>query len=208
MYFVKTPHIVKPLYPSAKWCVETNEKVLYFTFDDGPVPSVTDATFEILDSFSAKACFFLIGENIERHPDYIAKYAQNGHSIGNHSFQHLNGWKTPTAEYTSDVINASESIASTLFRPPYGRITRKQVKHLELEYTLCMWDVLSGDFDPTINVDSCIKNVVDHVEPGSIVVFHDSEKASKVMLASLPIILDQLKKRGYQFKALSEIDFL
>ena len=202
MYFVKTPHIVKPLYPSAKWCVETNEKVLYFTFDDGPVPSVTDATFEILDSFSAKACFFLIGENVERHPAYIAKYAQNGHSIGNHSFQHLNGWKTPTAEYTSDVINASESIASTLFRPPYGRITRKQVKHLELEYTLCMWDVLSGDFDPTINVDSCIKNVVDHVEPGSIVVFHDSEKAALNLKYALPKAIESLLGKGFIFQKL------
>lgn len=204
MYFVKTPKIVKPLYPLAKWCVRTDKKTIYLTFDDGPSPAVTDATFEILDRFSAKACFFLIGENVVQHPEYIQKYAALGHSIGNHTHSHLNGWSTQTPEYLVDITQASKVISSTLFRPPYGRITRKQVKNVETDYTICMWDVLSGDFDPSVDVDHCIKNVIENIEPGSIVVFHDSQKASKVMLAALPIILKQLSERGYQFKALSE----
>ncbi len=202
MYFVRTPQIVKPLYRDLIWNIPTSEKVVYLTFDDGPTPSITDETLAILDTYSAKATFFLLGKNVKSNPEYLNKYSQAGHRIGNHSFSHLNGWKTATEEYLSDVEDASALINTQLFRPPYGRIKREQSKLLSEKYRIIMWDVLAGDFDTTVTSENCINNVVGNVESGSIVVLHDSVKAAPRMLKALPEILRQLTGEGYSFRAI------
>ena len=204
VYFVSTPDIIKPLYPSLVWDMLAKNKVVYLTFDDGPTTGVTDKVFALLEEFQAKATFFLIGKNVETHPEYLNRYKEYGHTIGNHSFHHRNGWNATTENYIADVEKASKLIDSKLFRPPYGKITRAQIKKLKSEFTIVMWDVLSGDFDPKVNSESCYKNVVDNVVPGSIIVFHDSVKASNPMLEALPKILSELDSRGFRFEALPQ----
>ncbi len=204
MYFVKTPDIVKPLYPSLVWDVNVTEKIAYLTFDDGPTPGVTDKVLNILDQFNAKATFFLIGKNAEQNPDYLPAYTQAGHAIGNHSYSHMNGWLNDTKSYLSDIEKAAKLIESNLMRPPYGRIKRAQLKELKDMYSIVMWDILSGDFDLNVSPDACFQNVVDSVAPGSIIVFHDSIKASKTLLESLPRILSSLSSEGYRFEALRQ----
>jgi len=202
VYFVKTPDIVKPLYRSLVWDVNVAEKIAFLTFDDGPTPGVTDKVLDILDQFKAKATFFLIGKNAEKNPEYLSAYKQAGHAIGNHSYSHMNGWLNSTEAYSSDIEKAAKLIESNLMRPPYGRIKRAQVKELKDMYSIVMWDILSGDFDPNVSPDACFQNVVDSVAPGSIIVFHDSIKASKTLLESLPRILRILSSEGYRFEAL------
>ena len=204
MYFVSTPDIIKPLYPSLVWEMSAKNKVVYLTFDDGPTPGVTDKVFALLEEFQAKATFFLIGKNVERHPEYLNRYKEYGHTIGNHSFHHRNGWNATTENYTADIEKASKLIDSKLFRPPYGKITRAQIKKLKSEFTIVMWDVLSGDFDPKVNSESCYKNMLDNAVPGSIIVFHDSVKASNPMLEALPKILSELDSQGFRFEALPQ----
>jgi peptidoglycan/xylan/chitin deacetylase (PgdA/CDA1 family) len=204
MYFVKTPDIVKPLYPSLVWDVNVTEKIAYLTFDDGPTPGVTDKVLNILDQFNAKATFFLIGKNAEQNPDYLPAYTQAGHAIGNHSYSHMNGWLSDTESYLSDIEKAAKLIESNLMRPPYGRIKRAQLKELKDMYSIVMWDILSGDFDPNVSPDACFQNVIDSFAPGSIIVFHDSIKASKTLLESLPRILRTLSSEGYRFEALQQ----
>jgi len=202
VYFVKTPDIVKPLYPSLVWDVNVGEKIVYLTFDDGPTPEITDKILAILSRFDAKATFFLIGENVQEHPTYLDLYKAAGHTIGNHSYKHYNGWSTSTEIYLSDIEKASELIDSNLFRPPYGKIKRAQVRKLKDKYSIVMWDILSGDFDPNVDPAICFQNVVDNVTSGSIIVFHDSIKSSKTVLGSLPRILKALSSEGYRFEAL------
>jgi len=202
LYFVKTPNIIKPLYRDLIWNFPSHDKVVYLTFDDGPTPEVTNKVFEILNAYQAKATFFLIGNNVKEHPEYLSKYEQKGHRYGNHSYTHPNGWQTDTKSYLEDVERAGKLISSNLFRPPYGRIKREQSKQLRSDYHLIMWDVLSGDFDKTVDVDQCYRNVVNNVESGSIVVFHDSKKFAETMLATLPRVLDKLTAEGYRFDAI------
>lgn len=206
MYFVKTPNIIKPLYRDLIWKLPDGaDKVVYLTFDDGPTPSITDKTLSLLADFDARATFFLVGQNVAKHPEYLNTYRKQGHSIGNHSFSHLNGWQTDTQKYLKDVSKAKAHIKSHLFRPPYGKIKRDQSKRLrEQGYQIVMWDVLSGDFDPSVSVERCVHNVVNNVENGSIVVLHDSVKASKTMLDALPAILEDLSAQGFRFEAIPE----
>jgi peptidoglycan/xylan/chitin deacetylase (PgdA/CDA1 family) len=203
LYFVKTPNIIKPLYRDFIWNLPNDSLEVYLTFDDGPTPEITDQVFKILAEFDALATFFLVGENIENHPSYLDKYSQLGHSIGNHSYSHFNGWHTEKEKYLEDIARCGKIIPGKLFRPPYGKITRSQAKEVKTNYKLIMWDVLSGDFDSRVDGDQCTLNVTTNVESGSIIVFHDSLKASKTMLTSLPQILGNLSERGFKFKALA-----
>ncbi|PNQ74038.1 polysaccharide deacetylase family protein [Hanstruepera neustonica] len=210
---VKTPKIVKKALPKYVWEKQTNEKILYLTFDDGPTPNITDQVLNLLSEFHAKATFFCIGNNVEKHPEIFKNILSKGHAIGNHTQNHLKGWKTDLEHYLADVDKAQDVINSELkdnkfsqklFRPPYGKIKPSQGKALiNLGYTIVMWNVLSFDWDNQTSPDTCLKNVLDKSEPGSIIVFHDSEKAAKNLLYALPKVLEHFSNKGYTFKALA-----
>lgn len=199
-YLTKTPQIVKPLASDLVWNLAPAEPTLYLTFDDGPVVGVTDQVLKILGEYSAKATFFCVGENVARSPDLFKQIVNQGHSVANHSYNHLSGWKTSNYSYYKNVLKADELIQSKLFRPPYGRITRQQVKSLKKRYKIIMWDVLSGDFDTKLKPEACINNVINASKSGSIIVFHDSEKSKANLLETLPVILRHYTEKGYNFK--------
>jgi len=204
MYLVKTPSLLKPLAKDLLWHVPTDKREVYFTFDDGPTPGVTEAALNLLQKYDARATFFCLGKNAETHPELFARILSEGHAVGNHTFDHPDGWKTSQVAYLRNVIRAQRSIQSKLFRPPYGRITPAQVNALKGHYRLVMWDVLSADFDSSKTPQQCFDNVVKNVTPGSIVVFHDSIKAQDNMLFALEQSLLHLSREGYIFRALSD----
>lgn len=204
MYLSKTPEIIKPLASSFVWDVPHVVDEVFITFDDGPIPEVTPAVLDILDEFNAKATFFCVGNNAEKHPELVKQLLGSGHAIGNHSWAHENGWKTGQFSYLRSVMKTDELLKTTLFRPPYGRITKQQVDALKKKFTLVMWDVLSGDFDPNISPAQCLRNLTENTRPGSIIVFHDSLKAQKTMLAVLPDFLRFLQQSGWHSRVLNE----
>ncbi len=195
---------MKWIYPGVEWQYGGTDKVLYFTFDDGPVPDVTPAVLEILETYNAKATFFSIGDNVRKHPDVYQQVLRAGHRTGNHSFRHYNAWKVPAADYLRDVEEAAKYIDATLFRPPYGKLTWRVLFPLRKKYRIIMWDVISCDFDDRVSADQVYLNVVNYAGPGSVVVFHDSLKAAPRMLEVLPRILDYFKKQGYCFRTIPE----
>lgn len=202
MYFVKTPWYLKTVYPSLVWDIPKS-KTVYLTFDDGPVPGVTDKVLDILSDYQIKATFFCIGDNVVKHNNLFLRIQNEGHAIGNHTFHHLNGWKTENALYVNDVFSCAEKVETQLFRPPYGRIGFNQIQELKRHFTIVMWDVLSGDFDTTIDADACYRNVVDNVDDGSVIVFHDSLKALDRVLPALPKVIDTLLQQGYHFEPIA-----
>jgi len=209
MYFVKAPWWLKKLYPSFIWKVPTKEKVLYLTFDDGPHETATPFVLDELKKYEAKATFFCIGKNVTSLPSVYKRMLDEGHTAGNHTYNHLNGWKTDDTTYISNIVQAAALIKSNLFRPPYGRIKKFQSKLLmrkedasQLPFKIVMWDVLSGDFDVQLSPQQCLSNVLKHTEKGSIIVFHDSTKAWSRMSYTLPRVLEHYSKEGYIFKAL------
>ena len=203
MYLIKTPWWLRALYPSFIWKINTNQKVLYLTFDDGPHATETPFVLDQLKRYDAKATFFCIGNNVVQHPNIYDRILAEGHAVGNHTFNHLNGWKTKDEEYINDIDKAAKEIDSTLFRPPYGRITRFQSSVVNRQSSIIMWDVLSGDFDRDLQPQRCLANVLYHSKKGSIIVFHDSSKAWERMSFCLPRLLEHFTQEGYQFKALS-----
>ncbi len=205
MYLVKTPLLLKKLYPGLTWNFNRADRCIYLTFDDGPIPIVTPFVLKTLKQYNAKATFFCIGDNIQKHPDVFAQVKADGHSIGNHTFNHLRGWGTPTDEYTENFKKCDAQLNSALFRPPYGRIKKEQIKALRAvkpELRIIMWDVLSGDFDIKLNPEKCLRGVIKHTCNGSIVVFHDSLKAFPRLEYVLPLALEYWSKQGYKFRAL------
>lgn len=211
----KTPYLVKKLFPNYIWDIKEESKVLYLTFDDGPTPDITDWTLDLLQKYDAKSTFFCIGNNVEKHPDIFRRIRREGHSIGNHTFNHPRGWNTETDKYITEVkqtqisidsrIDSHDSQTKNLFRPPYGQITNKQSNVLhDLGYKIIMWDVLAFDWMDTISNETCYQNVVSKAESGSIVVFHDSVKASKRMQYALPKVLDYFSNKGFEFKRILE----
>ncbi len=201
-YFIKTPGWLKKLYRDRLWEIPVEEKKMFITFDDGPHPEVTTRVLDELKQYNAKATFFCIGKNVKEFPDVYKRIIEEGHAVGNHTFNHLNGWKTPDGEYLENIAMAKTYIDSQLFRPPYGRIGSFQQRQLSApKYKLktVMWTVLSGDFDTKISTERCLQNVVLHAKEGSIIVFHDSEKAKKNVMYALPRMLDYFTREGYQF---------
>ena len=193
------------------WRFSLGKKEIYLTFDDGPTPEITQFVLDELQKHQAKATFFCIGKNINNNPEIFNKIITNGHSIGNHTQNHLNGWKTDKATYLENVLACQASVTQLhtvtskqkLFRPPYGKIKKTQAnKLLKKGYKIIMWSVLSADFDTTISKEKCLENVLKHTKNGSIVVFHDSVKAAKKLRYVLPKILTELAKRGFVFKAI------
>jgi len=210
-YFVKTPSLIQKMFFNYCWKINTNKKEIYLTFDDGPIPKITPWVLTVLEKYNAKATFFCVGENIKKHPEIFQNIVKKRHSIGNHTYNHLQGWKTNTKKYVNNVEKTNEIIKSKiknpsnskLFRPPHGKLKPSQTKFLlQNEYKIIMWDVLSADFDSTITGKKCVKNVINTASEGSIIVFHDSEKAFPNLKYALPKVLEYFAKKGYCFKAL------
>ena len=204
MYLVKTPQFIQNLFPNYTWRIPSQEKVLYLTFDDGPIPQVTPWVLEQLQAFQAKATFFCVGDNIRKYPDVFDQVVRKGHAVGNHTFNHINGWQTENISYFHNVRHCANMVHSVLFRPPYGRLKPKQAQFLQRHYRIVMWDVLSGDFDPKLSEEQCLANVVNNAEEGSIVVFHDSLKAEDKLRNVLPKVLQHFTDQGYVFGKLNE----
>jgi peptidoglycan/xylan/chitin deacetylase (PgdA/CDA1 family) len=205
MYLVKTPWWLRAIYPSLTWRMPVDEKKIYLSFDDGPHPVATPFVLDQLKEYGAKASFFCIGKNVLAYPDIFQRILQEGHTVGNHTQHHLNGWKLSNDEYMADIKDAQTHIHSTLFRPPYGRIKRSQLKQLQSQHPqwqTIMWDVLSADFDTNITEEACLAYVLYHTKPGSIVVFHDSTKAWDRMSYALPKVLAHFAAAGYTFAAI------
>jgi peptidoglycan/xylan/chitin deacetylase (PgdA/CDA1 family) len=209
-YLVKTPRVVQKFFPNYSWRVSTEKKEIYLTFDDGPVPDFTPWVLETLKKFNAKATFFCVGENIEKYPHIFRQIIEDNHSIGNHTFNHLQGWKTSTTKYIKNIIKAESYLKDAekhqgikLFRPPHGRIKPVQARILRKKgYKIIMWDVLSGDFDQKLSKEECLKHTLKHINNGSIVVFHDSVKSFKNLDYVLPRVLEHFRQQGYTFKSL------
>ena len=204
-YFIKTPWLVKKLFPSYVWSMPAGDHSLYLSFDDGPHPEITPWVLDELKKYNAKASFFCIGKNVEQYPGIYQRILDEGHATGNHSYSHLNGWHTPDEKYIDDVATAATIFRSSLFRPPYGRIKSKQARQItsamqSTSARIIMWDVLSGDFDQEYSGGQCVANVIENTGPGAIIVFHDSEKAFRNLEYALPRVLEYLDEDGYIFK--------
>ncbi len=204
MYLVKTPQFIQKLFPNFIWRMPTEEKVLHLTFDDGPIPEVTPWVLDQLEQYKAKATFFCVGDNVRKHPDVLEMVRKAGHALGNHTYNHLNGWLTENLQYFLNVRRCAQALHSSLFRPPYGRMKPGQGDFLLRHYRIVMWDVLSGDFDPDISAEQCLHNVLSNARRGSIVVFHDSLKAFDKLKYVLPKVLEHFAQQGYRFAHLEE----
>jgi len=204
MNWVKAHWIIKKLFLNYVWEIPNNENKVYLTFDDGPTPEITEWVLSNLKEYNAKATFFCIGDNVRKFPEIFQKVINEGHSIGNHTFNHLNGWKTSASDYIENVkLYETEHFKLNtehckLFRPPYGKIKPSQSKILrKFGYKIIMWDIISYDFDAKISKEQCLENVLKNVKTGSIIVFHDSKKAFSNLEYALPRTLDFLKKKGF-----------
>lgn len=210
---VKAPNVAKRMFPNYVWDIHSTNKTIYLTFDDGPTPEITNWTLDVLKQYNAKATFFCIGKNVKKHPDIFQDILNDGHTIGNHTNNHVKGWRSSTKNYLANIDEAQKIINSevknnqsqitNLFRPPYGQIRPKQGKALlQLNYKIVMWNVLTFDWDHSISNKTCLENVIDNTTDGSIVVFHDSIKASNNMKYTLPRTLEHFSKKGYAFKSI------
>lgn len=205
-YLVKTPWWLKKLYPGCLWDMPDSGKILYLTFDDGPHPEITAFILGQLKKYEAKATFFCIGENVIRNPVIYQRLVEEGHTVGNHTQQHINGWKNPTKSYLQDIKEAGQYIKSHLFRPPYGRMKRAQLRELlkgESKMTVVMWNILAGDWDTTVSPEKCYWRIKNKISSGDIIVLHDSEKAWDRMSYILPRLLEDFSKSGFRFGKIS-----
>lgn len=209
-YWIKTNSLIKRIFPNYIWDIPNMENKIYLTFDDGPTPEITSWVLDILKEHQIKATFFCIGKNIEKNPTLFNKIIDDGHTIGNHTFNHRNGWNTSIEEYLDNIDLCKSEISkykskilnlpTPLFRPPYGKIKNTQSKKLrQLGYKIIMWDVLSADFDQSITPERCLENVLHNTRSGSVIVFHDSIKAFKNLEYTLPKYIAILKQKGFEF---------
>jgi peptidoglycan-N-acetylglucosamine deacetylase len=230
MFIHKTNFLMRALYPNFIWRIPSGKKEIFLTFDDGPIPEITEFVLEELNKYQAKATFFCIGGNIEKYPNVFQKVVNQQHTIGNHTFNHLRGWDTEEDIYienfrkcediivescsmfdvrnsdiehrTSNIEHRTSNIENRKFRPPFGRIKRSQAKEILKSHEIVMWDVLTGDYDQSLSKERVLSKALQHTEQGSIVLFHDSLKASKNMMYALPKFLEHFSERGFIFKAL------
>jgi len=202
MVFVRIPGILKKVYPGLTWNLPGSGNKIYLTFDDGPTSGVTEKVLSILAEYHARATFFCIGRNAEKNPGLLSRIMDAGHSTGNHTYSHLKGWYTPNREYYADIELAGLFIPSRLFRPAYGMITPRQVKHLQKIYRVVLWDIMSYDFHPGTRKEKCLDHVIRHAKSGSVIVFHDSVKASEKVLYALPGVLSRFMDQGFSFEAI------
>ena len=203
MRIVKTPFWAKWLYPSLVWNIPNEDNAIFLTFDDGPI-DLTEDILDILDQYNVKATFFCVGENILKNPVIYQRIIAEGHDIGNHTYNHLNNFKTTNENYLNNVALGQAQTNTELFRPPYGKITRNSIKALKQDYKIIMWDILSYDFDQSVSPDECLNNVTNNIRSGSIIVFHDNIKAKKSVLYALPKLLEWLQHQSYLPKKISD----
>lgn len=201
----RIPTWLKWIYPSFIWQMPADNKMLYLTFDDGPHPRITPLVLDLLRKYQAKATFFCIGDRVDRFPEIFSRIKAEGHTIGNHTQHHINGWKTDTATYINEVEKANQAIGSFLFRPPYGRIKREQARLLlENGYKIVMWTVLSADYDCRLSKEVCANRVKANIANGMIYLFHDSEKAEVRMVYALEKLLETATSKGFVFSNMTQ----
>ena len=194
------PRFLRPFFgKDILWRKKTSSKVIYLTFDDGPVPDVTLQVLDILDKYNWKATFFCVGDNVKKYPDIYEEVVRRGHKTGNHTFNHIRGFSYNADDYFRNVEKAAEVIDSKLFRPPHGQITKQQISRLKNDYRIVMWDVITHDYNSNLTSEQVFKNVKRYLRKGSVVVFHDSEKAKNNVLQVLPMAIEFWKKEGYDF---------
>jgi peptidoglycan-N-acetylglucosamine deacetylase len=199
---VRIPGFVTSLYQSATWRCPETEKIVYLTFDDGPIPGVTPWLLKLLKEENIHATFFCVGENVMRYPDLYRQLLKEGHSVGNHTYNHWQGLKHCNHEYFKNIEKAAQYIDSNLFRPPHGWLKTSQYRYLRNKFRIIMWDLISCDYDRSLSAQKVFRNVTDFVRPGSIITFHDSLKAQSNLTEALPRSIKWLKEEGYQFKAI------
>lgn len=204
MYWLRVPKIIRRWQPEGIWEMSPGVQLsVFLTFDDGPHPEATPFVLDLLAKNKAKATFFCVGKNVQEHPDIYARILQEGHRTGNHTFNHVNGWKARPKHYLDNVIQAKRCVESELFRPPYGRIKRKEGRLLrEAGFKIVYWSLLSGDFDKELSPQKCLNNVLANLQPGDIVVFHDSAKAFSKLQFVLPKVVEFCCKNNWQMKSL------
>ena len=202
MYIVRPSFLLRKIYPKAIWRIPTKEKKIYLTFDDGPIPVVTPWILDLLKQSEIRATFFCVGENVVKNADIYQRILNEKHAVGNHTYNHLNGWNAHSKTYIKNVKKCDEVMHSKLFRPPYGRAKKSQIEHLSNQYSIIMWDVLSGDYDKNTSPEKCLSNVIDAVRNGSIIVFHDNVKAQKNVEYALPKFIEWAKGSGFAFETL------
>ncbi|MEI6554275.1 MAG: polysaccharide deacetylase family protein [Paludibacter sp.] len=199
---IRFPDFFRPFFGKLVWRKDASSKVIYLTFDDGPVPEVTSQVLDILDQFNIKGTFFCVGDNVRKYPEVYARIVESGHKPGNHTFNHIKGFSVKVDEYVDNALKALAYINSNLFRPPYGRITRKQKQKLESRFEIIMWDLLTHDYNKRLSPEKILQNIKRFSRNGSIVVFHDSVKASDNILSVLPAAIEFWRSEGYEFATL------
>lgn len=199
---MQTPTWIQRIFSSLVWRIPTQEKVLYLTFDDGPIPVVTPWVIRLLEEYRAKGTFFCVGANVRKYPEVYAELLRGGHKTGNHTEHHTNGWTVYNRIYFKEVFQCARVVRSRLFRPPYGKIRFTQIARLKKDYRIVMWDVLSKDYDPDLTGEQVADRVIRSAGPGSIVVFHDSLKAEPRLRTALPAVLAHFSGLGYRFEVL------
>lgn len=202
MYFVNAPFFLRWYYPGVIWNKSRAEKKLYLTFDDGPIPEITTWILDVLASYDVKATFFCVGENITKNPAIFQRIKDDGHQIGNHTYNHLKGWDIDDNEYVENVFKCHKLTHSKLFRPPYARAKKSQLNKLKQDFDFVYWDVLSGDFDLNLSPEDCLQNVLKYTKNGSIIVFHDNIKAIPRVQYALPKVIKHYLDKGFTFETL------
>lgn len=193
------PKLLRSLLPQCYWSLPNAQNKIYLTFDDGPTPKVLPFILQTLDEYKVLATFFCVGENMRKHPHLVSEMLKRNHAIGNHTYNHLSGWRVKSKAYFENAEKADEVYKSNFFRPPYGRIRKSQVKHLSKKYKIIMWDVLSYDYDKNTGPKTCYKNVIDNTKSGSLIVFHDNQKAFANLQYALPKSIEYLLNKGFVF---------
>ncbi|MEK9619985.1 MAG: polysaccharide deacetylase family protein [Flavobacteriales bacterium] len=201
-YWIKTPRIVPLILSRLVWRFSPNKPVVYLTFDDGPNDSTTTDILKILEKEKIKGTFFCIGNNVVKNPEVFQEIIEKGHSVGNHSMSHINGWKVTKNKYLKDIEKATEIIKSNLFRPPYGKLNFSSTYQLKKKFEIVMWDINSGDFDKTLSYSQVIENVLKNARNGSIIVLHDNKKFKNLTLNALLPIIKGLKNKGFAMEAI------
>ncbi len=205
MNLVNPPNILTKLTQrNFIWKIFTDKPVIYLTFDDGPIPEITPFILKTLDEYNAKATFFCVGENVKKHPEIYSEVVRLGHKIGNHTYNHLNGWKTHSVNYIDNISKCADYFSSDLFRPPYGKMKPSQLRKIKKEFSVVLWSVLSYDFDQKVSKEECLNNVLTYTDNGAVVVFHDNLKAKNNLYYSLPRFLEFFFQKGYSFEILTK----